>query len=83
MGRLARVSLVPLDVSTTTDPQRGHDRRFIRDCEADRATYLSVVLLENIDFCGVSVMVVTALMSNPCPCVDRGSSASADGLARR
>ena len=59
MGRLARVVAVDVPHHLT---QRGNDRRFILDCEADRATYLSL-LRENIELYGVSVMGY-CLMSN-------------------
>ena len=59
MGRLARVVAVDVPHHLT---QRGNDRRFILDCEADRATYLSL-LRENIDLYGLSVMGY-CLMSN-------------------
>ena len=59
MGRLARVVAVDVPHHLT---QRGNDRRFILDCDADRATYLSL-LRENIELYGVSVMGY-CLMSN-------------------
>jgi REP element-mobilizing transposase RayT len=59
MGRLARVVAVDVPHHLT---QRGNDRRFILDCDADRATYLSL-LRENIEFYRVSVMGY-CLMSN-------------------
>ena len=59
MGRLARVVTVDVPHHLT---QRGNDRRFILDCDADRATYLSL-LRENIKLYQVSVMG-NCLMSN-------------------
>jgi putative transposase len=59
MGRLARVVAVDVPHHLT---QRGNDRRFILDCDADRATYLSL-LRENIKLYQVSVMGY-CLMSN-------------------
>jgi hypothetical protein len=52
MGRLARVVAVDVPHHLT---QRGNDRRFILDCAADRATYLSL-LRENMELYRVSVM---------------------------
>jgi putative transposase len=59
MGRLARVVAVDVPHHLT---QRGNDRRFILDCDADRATYLSL-LRENIKLYQVSVLGY-CLMSN-------------------
>jgi putative transposase len=75
MGRLARVVAVDVPHHLT---QRGNDRRFILDCEADRATYLSL-LRENIDLYGLSVMGY-CLMSNHVHLIVVPSTA--DGLAQ-
>jgi putative transposase len=74
MGRLARVVAVDVPRHLT---QRGNDRRFILDCDADRATYLSL-LRENIELYGVSVMGY-CLMSNHVHLIVVPSTA--DGLA--
>lgn len=58
--------------------QRGNDRRFILDCDADRATYLSS-LRENIEVYRVS-LIGYCLMSNHVHLIVVPSSA--DGLAQ-
>ena len=75
MGRLARVVAVDVPHHLT---QRGNDRRFILDCDADRATYLSS-LRENIEVYRVSV-IGYCLMSNHVHLVVVPSRA--DGLAQ-
>ena len=75
MGRLARVVAVDVPHHLT---QRGNDRRFILDCDSDRATYLSL-LRENIDLYGLSVMGY-CLMSNHVHLIVVPSTA--DGLAQ-
>ena len=59
MGRFARVVAVDAPHHLT---QRGNGRRFILDCDADRATYLSL-LRENIQLYRVS-LIGYCLMSN-------------------
>jgi REP element-mobilizing transposase RayT len=59
MGRLARVVAVDVPHHLT---QRGNDRRFILDCDADRTTYLSS-LREKVELYRVSV-IGYCLMSN-------------------
>jgi putative transposase len=75
MGRLARVVAVDVPHHLT---QRGNDRRFILDCDGDRATYLSS-LRENTELYGVSV-VGYCLMSNHVHLIVVPSTA--DGLAQ-
>src|SRR3984957_7738106 len=74
-GRLARVVAVDVPHHLT---QRGNDRRFILDCDSDRATYLSL-LRENIDLYVLSVMGY-CLMSNHVHLIVVPSTA--DGLAQ-
>ena len=59
MGRFARVVAVDAPHHLT---QRGNGRRFILDCDADRATYLSL-LRENIQLYRLS-LIGYCLMSN-------------------
>ena len=59
MGRFTRVVAVDVPHHVT---QRGNGRRFILDCDADRAVYLSL-LRENIDLYGVA-LIGYCLMSN-------------------
>jgi putative transposase len=75
MGRLARVVAVDVPHHLT---QRGNGRRFILDCDADRATYLSL-LRENIELYRVS-LVGYCLMSNHVHLIVVPSTA--DGLAQ-
>jgi putative transposase len=75
MGRLARVVAVDVPHHLT---QRGNGRRFILDCDADRATYLSL-LRENIELYRVSV-IGYCLMSNHVHLIVVPSTA--DGLAQ-
>ena len=56
MGRLTRLVAVDVPHHLT---QRGNDRRFILDCDGDRATYLSS-LRENTELYRVSVNYITA-----------------------
>jgi putative transposase len=59
MGRFNRVVAVDLPHHVT---QRGNGRRFIWDCDADRAVYLKL-LHENMDLYGVE-LIGYCLMSN-------------------
>jgi putative transposase len=59
MGRLARVVAADIPHHLT---QRGNGRRFILDCDADRAVYLNL-LREDVELYGVSV-IGYCLMSN-------------------
>ena len=52
MGRFTRVVAVDVPHPLT---QRGNGRRFILDCDADRAVYLNL-LRENIALYGVSLI---------------------------
>jgi len=75
MGRFARVVAVDAPHHLT---QRGNGRRFILDCDADRATYLSL-LRENIQLYRVS-LIGYCLMSNHVHLVV--VPRTADGLAQ-
>jgi putative transposase len=59
MGRFTRLVAVDVPHHVT---QRGNGRRFILDCDADRAVYLNLVR-ENIDLYGVA-LIGYCLMSN-------------------
>jgi putative transposase len=59
MGRFNRVVAVDVPHHVT---QRGNGRRFILDCDADRAVYLKL-LQENMDVYGVA-LIGYCLMSN-------------------
>ena len=59
LSRLARVVATDVPHHLT---QRGNDRRFVLDCDADRSVYLSL-LREKAALCKVSV-IVYCLMSN-------------------
>ena len=52
MGRFNRVVAVDIPHHVT---QRGNGRRFILDCDADRAVYLEL-LQENMDLYGVAII---------------------------
>ena len=75
MGRFTRV--VAVDVPHHV-PQRGNGRRFILDCDADRAVYLSL-LRENINLYGVA-LIGYCLMSSHVHLI--AVPRKADGLAQ-
>ena len=74
MGRFNRVVAVDVPHHVT---QRGNGRRFILDCDADRAVYLKL-LQENMDVYGVA-LIGYCLMSNHVHLI--AIPTKADGLA--
>jgi putative transposase len=75
MGRFTRVVAVDVPHHVT---QRGNGRRFILDCDADRAVYLKL-LREHIDLYGVA-LIGYCLMSNHVHLI--AVPGKADGLAQ-
>jgi putative transposase len=75
MGRLARVVATDVPHNLT---QRGNDRRFVLDCDADRSVYFNL-LRENAALYKVSV-IRYCLMSNHIHLI--AVPRTADGLAQ-